>query len=177
MKTLKSLFIALTVTLTMTASKPSQAAIGAIFSPALVTAGLYIAGGSAAASATGFLATEVIPGCSWDNECGSTTIAIGIYGILGAILGLVILDDEQTVAYTTLSSKEAMKAGLNPFELRGFNTEIDQINALAAFVDTELERMQKPTKEDSANLWREVKDSLSPEAFSGLIKVTNQIYK
>lgn len=169
MKTLKSLFLALTIVLTMTASKPSQAAIGAIFSPALVTAGVVVAGSGGVVFGIGALTP-----CQAESCLGN--LGPMMLGGLIALLGLVILDDKQTVAYTILNTADARKAGLNPIELQSFNAEVDQINALAAYVDSELERMNKPTKEDSAALWSEVKDTLSPEAFSGLVKVTSQIY-
>lgn len=169
MKTFKSLFLALTIVLTMTASKPSQAAIGAIFSPVLVTAGVVVAGGGGALIGVGLFAPCEADGCL-------ANLGPFIVGSFIALLGLVILDDKQTVAYTTLNTADARKAGLNPIELQSFNAEVDQINALAAYVDSELERMNKPTKEDSAALWSEIKDTLSPEAFSGLVKVTSQIY-
>lgn len=169
MKTLKSLFLALTIVLTMTASRPSQAAIGAIFSPVLVTAGVVVAGGGGVLVGIGLFAPCKDSGCL-------ANLGPFILGSIIGLFGLVILDDEQAVAYTTLSSAEGKKAGLNQVELQSFNAEVDQINALAAYVDSELERMNKPTKEDSAALWSEVKDTLSPEAFSGLVKVTSQIY-
>jgi len=169
MKALKSLFIALTITLTMTASKPSQAAIGAIFSPALVTAGLVVSGG-----AVGVSSLSILVPCHADACLGNLGYLI-LGGLIG-IFGLVILDDEQTVAYTTLNPVEARKAGLNSMELQSFNAEVDQINAPASYVDSEPERMNEPTKEDSAAIWTEVKDTLSPEAFSALVKVTSQIY-
>jgi hypothetical protein len=169
MKTLKSLFIALTITLTMTASKPSQAAIGAIFSPVLVTAGIVVAAGGG-----GLMGVALLTPCT-GSGCMANLGPWILGGIIG-LFGLVILDDEQTAAYTPLNIREAKKIGISPVELQNFNNEVDQINALAAYVDTELSRMNKPTKEDSAALWSEVKDTLSPEAFSALVKVTSQIY-
>lgn len=171
MKTLKSLFLALTITLTMTVSRPSQAAIGAIFSPALVTAGLYIAGAGVGVTGIAF-----VLGAGGDDRTQLDALGVGILGILGAVLGLVILDDTQTVAFSPLARSEARNLKLTELEYNSFNAEVDQINALAAFVDSELERMSKPTKEDSAALWSEVKDALSPEAFTALVKVTSQIY-
>lgn len=169
MKTFKTLFLALTIVLTLTSSRPSQAAIGAIFSPVLVTAGVVVAGGGGVLVGVGMFTP-----CEAESCLGN--LGPMILGGFIALLGLVILDDEQTVAYTTLNPHDARKAGLSRIELEKFNSEVDQINALAAYVDSELERMEKPTKEDSAALWSEVKDTLSPEAFSGLVKVTSQIY-
>lgn len=177
MKTLKSLFLALTITLTMTASRPSQAAIGAIFSPALVTAGVVMlkVGGVGIGASVIYIVAG--PNKWTGSKLENAAMTAGLLGWVSAFLGLVVLDDEQTVAYSPLHLDEAKKIGLSEVELANFNAEVDQVNALAAFVDSELANMEKPTQRDSAELWLEVKDTLSPEAFSALIKITNQIYK
>lgn len=177
MKSFKTLFFALTLMTTLFASRPSQAAIGAIFSPALVTAGVVMlkVGGVGIGASVVYIVAG--PNKWTGSKVEEAAMTAGLLGWLSAILGLVILDDKQTMAYAPLYAEEAKKIGLSQAELQNFNAEVDQINALAAFVDSELERMEKPTQEDSAHLWLEVKDSLSPEAFSALIKVTSQIYK
>lgn len=61
-------------------------------------------------------------------------------------------------------------------ELELFNQEIDQVNAVVEHVSLELSEMENPTKEDSTRIWKDMKDALSPEAFSALQKVTAQLY-
>ena len=50
-------------------------------------------------------------------------------------------------------------------------------DATVSFVADELAEMEDPKSEDSVRIWKDVKDLLSPEAFSALSKVTAQLYK
>ncbi len=93
------------------------------------------------------------------------------------LAGFVILDGEQELTYKELSKTDSEKLNLTESERMSFNAEIDQVNATVSFVADELAEMEDPKSEDSVRIWKDVKDLLSPEAFSALSKVTAQLYK
>lgn len=163
MKTLKNMFVALMICTTLLSAKPSQAAIGVIFSPVLVTAGLVLAGGGVVATLT-----------TSSNQGGLAQFLIGLYIVA---IGLVVLEGEQEMLYAPLSPEQGKIIGLTKVELNSYNAEIDQINILTAHVDAEVATIKDATEADAANIWTSVKDTLAPETFSALVKVTAQIYK
>lgn len=173
MKTLKTLLVVFSLVCLTLHSRPSQAAVGALAAaPAVVVAGLYIAG-------TGAAVTGVATVMDVSEGGGGLFAFLMFMFITGPImlLGLVILDDEQAMEFSPMEPAHGQKLGLSADELRAYNSEIDQINALAAFVDAEVSKDEKPSREYAAQLWTEVKGELSPAAFSGLLKVNNQFIK
>lgn len=173
MKSLKTLFVVFSLICMTLHSRPSQAAVGAIAAaPAAVTAGLYIAGAGGAAFAGGIVLDYSENAGGWAAFFVTLFVAIPL-----GVLGLIVLEDEQALEFATLGAAEAQKLGVTQTELRAFNNEIDQINALAAYVDAEVSKDEKPSKEFAAQVWEEVRDEISPDAFSGLVKVNNQLFK
>jgi hypothetical protein len=173
MKLLKSLCMILVAVSILTFSKPSQAAVGAISgNPVLVISGLKVAGNGAVALGVGVAAMRV------DSPY---FIALGGYtGLIGAAaicIGLVMLEDSQDINFDQVSKTDAAKLGLNSSELEIYNSEIDQVNALAAHVDHELGKLAQPTIQDSAAIWSSVQDTVSPESFKVMQKITSLLYK
>lgn len=173
MKTLKTLLVVFCLLCLTLHSRQSQAAVGAIAAaPAVVVAGLYVAG-------TGAVVTGVVTVMDVQEGGGGLFAGIMFMFITGPImlLGLLILDEEQALEFAPMEADHGRKLGLSSDELRAYNNEIDQINALAAFVDAEVSKDVKPSREYAAKLWTEVKGELSPAAFNGLLKVNNQFIK
>lgn len=164
MKSLRSFLFVLLAVCTFTASTPSKAAVGLGFaSPVTIITGAVIAGGGAVS----VLASDKAP------DLGSGLLMF-FGGIAAAIIGVVVLDGEegQLMAFATLSSNEARALKITSAEAQAFNRELDQINALAAFVDYEVAQMKGATAQDAANVWNDVKTEVSPDAFSALVKVS-----
>ncbi len=167
MKSLR-VFIALLLTVvTLTASKPSQAAVGAAVSTPVLIVGIVIAGGA------GVVTLSTLHGCRGDSSglCSGLTILL-----LGPIvlLGLVVLDGEQQVEFRELNKAEAAKLEIAASDLATYHSEIDEANMLVAEVKTELSKIEKPTSEDSAAAWGKVKDLVSPATFSVMQKIVSQ---
>lgn len=173
MKSLKTLLVVFSLFCMTLHSRPSQAAVGALVaSPAVVVAGLYVAG-------TGAVVTGVVTVMDIQGEGGGLFAFLTLMFVTGPImlLGLLVLDDEQALEFAPMEPAQGRKLGLSSDELLAYNNEIDQINALAAFVDAEVSKDEKPSREYAAELWTDVKSELSPAAFSGLLKVNNQFIK
>lgn len=155
---------------TLFSSRPSQAAIGAIVAaPAVVTGGLVIAGLGAGTT----LALAVTAG---PNDLGAGILMM-FFTLPALALGLLVLDGEQGISYSPVSLKDATRLGLSAEELNSFNQEIDQVNALASYVDSEVAQMKDATEDDAAEIWKDVKNEVRPETFSALVKITKQLYK
>lgn len=173
MKKIKALVLTLTMTAILFSSKPSQAAIGSIIAaPAMVTAGVVVAGGAVGAQVA-FTALDFLTSPS--DVKGASLWALFLSVPLAG-LGLLILEGEQTMQFAPLSKAEAQKLGVNSQERAAYNSELDQLNALAEYVDQEISKDGKADLDESVTLWNEVKTAVSPEAFSTLVKVNAQIY-
>lgn len=170
--------IALMITMTVTLhSKPTQAGIGAIVAaPVVVTSGLVIAGAGVGVFAldigTALVLSVVNPNAQYPGGIFSFVFGIPLLG-----LGLIVLDEGATFQYGPIETKAGKKIGLSVTEIMSFNSEVDQINALASDVDQELKAMGSNKSEDAAALWLEARENISPEAFSALVKVTAELYK
>ncbi len=167
MKSLR-LFVALLLTVvTLTHSKPSQAAIGAAVSTPVLIVGIVIAGGA------GVVTLSTLHGCRGDSSglCAGLTILLLAPIVL---LGLVVLDGEQQVAFRELNSTEAATLNVSASDLAAYHSEIDQANMLVADVKAELSKIEKPSAADSASAWGKVKDLVSPATFSVMQKIVSQ---
>ncbi len=161
-------------------SQPSKAAVGFVFGGAgLVTAGLYaIGGGTASATLGGVACLTGIDrtGSSTGPGCAASLFAV-IGGVLAGAIGLIILEEESVVQFSPLDQKEARRLKVTKSEREAFNREVDEVNALASYVDRRLQVSEDPKVEDAKALWEEVRESVSEETFSVLIKISNELYK
>lgn len=174
MKSLKSFIIALSLISLVSYSTPTEASLGGMAaSPVLVTAGIVVVGG-----AGGVQLITMIADFSKPNEYqGLASFLMLVITVPVALLGLLILDEEQTVQFSPLAAEEGRKLGLTSYELLAYNSEIDQINALSAYVDSSLTKEGEAGLQQSSDLWKEVKGSISDDAFSGLVKVTSPAFQ
>lgn len=92
-------------------------------------------------------------------------------------VGLIVLDGEQQVHFSPLNKFDATKMQITESERVSFNSEIDQVNALTSFVNEEVVRLQADRPEVAAQIRNEVKDSVSSETFSAMVKVAGQLAK
>lgn len=171
MKNLRIFFAVLLTFVTLTHTKPSQAAVGALVSTPVLIAGLVIGGGALVGTTIGVVKCNENGGGSESGLCGAIMILIGA-PIL--ILGLVVLDGEQEVQFRELNDAEAAKIGISSDDLEIYNSEIDQANMLIADVKTELSKIKKPSAQDSAKAWSSVKDLVSPATYETMQKIVSQ---
>jgi hypothetical protein len=168
MKQLRIFFAVLLTVVTLSHSRPTQAAVGAAFSTPVLIAGIVIAGGGVVTTVAGVASCK--PG---DNSglCAGLVILVLAPVVL---LGLVVLEGEQKAEFRELSKEEANKLGISSNELAVYNSEVDQANMLVADVSAELSKIEKPTNEDSGVAWAKVKDLVSAETFSVMQKIVSQ---
>ena len=172
MKILKALFLSLMIMTITLHSRPSQAAVGALAAaPAAVTAGLYIIGTGGAIGAAGLIVETAQDAGGWAAFFFVILIALPV-----AALGLIVLEGEQSMNFAPLDAQAAKTLGVTSSELSAYNTELDQLNALAEYVDMEVIKDGEPTANKAAAIWNDVKDAVSPQAFSALVKVNSQLY-
>ena len=98
----------------------------------------------------------------------------GLIGAALGVIGIIVLEESQSMSFDQISQEDALKIGLSSIERTQFNSEIDQVNALAFHVDSELSGLANPTVNDSVNIWDSVKDAVSPETFSAMLKIASQ---
>jgi hypothetical protein len=168
MKQLKSFFCILLVSFSLLHSKPSEAALLQLgYTTKSLIIGVVLAGGGVAG--TGYAITQIKK---------HPVIAIGamIFITLPAILlGSMILDEKQPIAFKALESAEAKPLGISESERLSFNAEIDAVNALSEYVLLSMEENQNVSEEFASAKWSEVKDAVSPETFNALVKVSQQL--
>jgi hypothetical protein len=169
-KLFKSTLLALVAVATLTASRPSQAGVAGLvaFSASVNAAGLVIYGGATVGGLASFVAA---------SKSTSPATKVGLIALGVALLGFVALDDEQGLSFNEVSEQQAAQLGLSASEMESFNSEIDQVNALSVHVTSQMVSLSSPTVEDSVAAWGSVHDSVSPEAFSAMQKITAQLYK
>lgn len=159
-------------------SAPAKPATGFLFgSSGLITVGLYATTGGPVLAGTSYLACYLGldesgrghgPGCQ-------TSLWGVITGAFALFLGVLILENDQIILFNNLSYGEAIHLGVSEAERLSYNSEIDQVNALAAYVDAELSKISKPGIEDSRILWESVRGSVSPLTFQTLQKISAQV--
>lgn len=97
--------------------------------------------------------------------------------VIGFFVGAIILDGNQSLSFTELSEQDAAKLNLSSLELESFNAEVDQANALLAQAEAELSELSDPSLADSLSVWSTLKETVSPETFSVMQKITSQFSK
>jgi len=94
---------------------------------------------------------------------------LNIFG-LGIIGGLVLLDEEQaSVSFEAIDESSAKEMGITKREIRIYNSELDEINAVFQEVSNELD--ESSTIENSRQLWQDYSEYLSPETYKVMTKL------
>lgn len=145
------------MTLTMTVPSTSHALVGAVtLNGPVALAGLAMTG-------LPFFAKVG----DWDLGA-----AFGLLIISG--VGLVVLEDGQSMSFQIVTAEGASKLGLTFAEMESFNAEIDQANTLLSHVIHELDQSSHTGVDVSKEIWASVKDSVSHETFSAMQKIVSQ---
>ena len=171
MNKLKAFIAVLLTVVTLTHTKPSQAAVGALVSTPVLIAGLVIGGAGVIGTTVQMVRCGNSGNSDMQGVCAAFTLVIGLPVIL---LGLVVLDGEQQVEFRELTNAEAKKLEISQADLAVYHSEIDQANMLIADVKAELSKVAKPTAQDSEKAWSSVKDLVSPETFETMQKIVSQ---
>jgi hypothetical protein len=106
-------------------------------------------------------------------DCLATLIPLALGGLV-ALSGLITLDGEQKLQFIPLTKDDAIKIGATEEERQSFNSELDQANTLLTEVTDQITAMDNATVEDSARIWTEVRDLVSPATYSAMLKIVSR---
>lgn len=92
-----------------------------------------------------------------------------------ALTGLFFLNDAGSVQFSPLTTADAQKLGITSNELNTYNNELDQINAIAEEVKSEvaLAQTQEEKVDTAAAEWTELSEYISPES-AKVLKLVSQ---
>lgn len=155
LKFLSSFAIALT--LIFAPVQKSEAAVGLIAAPAIIVVGGVVAAAGGIATIDGFVGGPFCKMGSFDGVLSCVFFAIT--GMVVGAIGLVILDGEQSLAFSEVDSSMKHLKGISSEEIAVYNAELDQLNAITAEITAEVAADKKV---DAESRWNEMSDLLSP---------------
>jgi len=160
--------------------KRADAIVGAVTNiaggagfPALILGGVLIASGATIMNVTD-------PG-SATTTTNAVISAIGFVGGAGlTVLGFILLDEQNSsLSFAALTPDKAAALGISTDEMQSFNSELEELNAIAdqasVAVRSSGARTVSDATEASSLVWKDCKDSLSPLTFSALTKVSQKV--
>lgn len=171
MKNIRMFTAVLLTFITLTHSRPSQAAVSIFTGGATALVGLKVIAVGAVGGIAGTYIGQAT--CGGRGECFNGLLPF-LLGAVTVAVGVVILDGDQTIEFNSLSTRDAALLGVSKRERLSFNEELDQVNMLLEEVSAEMADIKDPTAELSVAAWHEVKDLVSPLTFSTMQKIASQ---
>lgn len=172
MKKLHHSWIAPVLALAIFLAPLQSRAVVSLFNPGYLVAGLVCLGLGAGVGGAGLIgfATTTSPAKA------DLYAEVLLGGVVGALLGVVLLDANQDIVFGPISAENGEKIGLTPEELAAYNdpTQLDTINLVKQQVQQGLEGIADPNLvlQKSHDLWLEYgTQNLTPAAFSALQKI------
>lgn len=165
MNCLKKAMISCALIVTMVA--PARASLGMGFAaPAAVVAGVAAIGLSGGAAYGGYRLIKK----------GKTAagIAVMVLATAGAFIGVMLLDGQQEAEFSELTPDSAGALGVTASEREVYNSEVEQVNAIAREIGSELHRQGSESAELARDLWVELGTQLSPETMKTVIAIAQQ---
>ncbi len=165
MKSLKKAAVSCALLVTMIA--PARSAVGITFAaPLAVVAGVAAMGVSAGAAYGGYRLVKK----------GSTVagVAVMILSAGGGYFGFLLLDGEQKAQFSELSSEGAEGLKISESDREIYNSEIEQVNAIAREIGSELAKQGSDSAELARDMWIELGTELSPETMKTVIAIAQQ---
>jgi hypothetical protein len=142
--------------------------------PLVIGGGAALAGGSLI---TG-IAALICPDSSQSNcsdDGGNVAAAFEGIGLLVAIVGLIVLDEDHStyLKFEPLDEKGAAALGLTAEERADFNLYNDELNAVSQQIGVELKALGKADLNQSQALWNKYRSLLPTDAtFTAAAKVS-----
>lgn len=165
----KSAAFALVLSLGLTASNLQPRQADAYMGLALIAAPVAVMG----AAFLGVGAAELAIGVRMDQEMTHASPA-SIIGLSGLGLGLLLLDQsgQPAMKYVALDAEQASKLGLSDSEMSAYNDSLDEINAVAETVSSDMVQAGKVSLGFARDCWSAYRDTLGADAFGGVQKVS-----
>lgn len=149
---------------------PSRAAVGASFAaPIAVVAGVACIGVSAVGAYGGYRLIK-------KGTTAMTVAGVGVIllSVAGGYFGLLLLDGQQEAKFAELSAADANDLSISQNDLAIYNSEIEQVNAIAREIGSELKKQNSDSAELARDLWIELGTELSPETMKTVIAIAQQ---
>lgn len=146
---------------------PARSAVGVSFAaPAAVVAGVAT---MAVAAGGGYGGYRLIR--AKKPVLGGAVIILSL-GL--GYFGLLLLDGEQSAKFAELTPESAANLGITQDEMDIYNSEIEQVNAVAREVGAELVKQKSESVDLSRELWIDLGLQLSPETMKTVIAIAGQ---
>jgi hypothetical protein len=148
-------------------SAPARSMVGVSFAaPAAVVAGVAIlVVGAGGAYGTYRLAKAGKTGAA---------IAAGLVTAAGSYFGFIILDGQKEAKFAELSSEAANELGVSEADRAIYNSEVEQVNAIAREIGSELVEANSNSAELARDMWMDLGTELSPETMKTVIAIAQQ---
>ncbi len=151
-------------------ASPSKAAVGASFAaPIAVVAGVAVL---ACGGGAGYIGYRLV------KRGGAVSTIAGIGAFIAAAgagyLGLLMLDGERSAEFAEVSASEAVKLNVTADDIAIYNSEVEQVNAIAREIGEVLSEKGPDNVELSSELWMDLGTNLSPETMKVVIAVASQ---
>ncbi|EQC45540.1 hypothetical protein [Bacteriovorax sp. Seq25_V] len=128
---------------------------------------LFTGGSSLALTGLGVFLGGVFAG---GTEVIVTGTKLPIVGSIGILAGLVLLDEQNdTFVFTELSKGQIEELSLDESTVEIYNSDISELNMIIEDVNSQM--VQGMTAEDSAAIWGEYLEYVSPETREVLKKI------
>ncbi len=164
---LLSPILMLTLVLTLSTPKKSEAVIGTLApSVGFTVLAAVTAGGSIYSGVRIALHQRDQDRLFLGIVLGALTAAAGSY------LGLIFLDDQKTVNFSTMTSVDAKRLGVSETERQKFNNELEEANFVFDDIKYNAEGL---SNSQLANMWQDYAPTLSAETFSTIKKISNSL--
>lgn len=156
--------------LTLSLPQKSQAGIGLLISSRTTR----VVGGTMAIAGAATTGTSIILNAIFGNSY--TLLGISALGAVGAILGLVVLDEKNAnLEFKVISNEMAPKIGVSETELSIYNAEIEELNVVKEEIESKVS--SDVSKKEIIARWSEYKDTLSPETLKVASHVSRHIFE
>lgn len=143
----------------------SKAAVAGI----VAIAGAPVAAGTIAMSGLATTAVGFLGTVSDDNCDGGACL---VYFVLGAFIGIVLLDDKSALEFKNVTLDNVKKLGLKKSDIDIYNSELEEVNMLFNEVTSELTKDSTP--QEAKRLWNQYSDLVSSETFSVMQALASQ---
>lgn len=165
MKCFKKAIVSCALIATMVA--PARAAVGITFAaPLAVVAGVAAMGVSAGAAYGGYRLIK--------NGKTAVGIAVLVVSAAGGYFGFLLMDGQQEAKFGELSPEGASQLGISASELAVYNSEVEQVNAIAREIGSELAAQNSDSADLARDLWMEYGTQLAPETMKTVIAIAQQ---
>lgn len=149
--------LAIALTLTLAPARRAQATVGIVAAPALIAVGSIVALAGGVAFLDGNFGGPLCKIKSFDGVLSCVFFAMS--GLVVAGVGLVILDGDQSLAFSEVDASMEHLASVGQQEIETYNNELDQLNAINSQI---AEEIATDSSTDGKARWADLGALLSP---------------